>query len=119
MGTGDYGTHQARHAALVAEHGKPEHMPTADALDLARSSGAGISPYVTAPEVHASVYRDDAAADAYLESDRVHYGHPTLARVPLGDGRVLGILDLRPALRQALEGNQATCGCPPAASTTR
>jgi len=60
-----------------------------------------VDPTVTADDVYASVYRDQAAADAWADANLVHNGHPTLAKVPLPDGRVIGILDLRPALRRA------------------
>jgi hypothetical protein len=94
--------HEERRARLAAQWGTPERISGADALDAARAARAGISPYVAADDVYASIYRDDAAADAWLESNRVHQGHPALARVPLPDGRVIGILDLRPALRAAV-----------------
>jgi len=99
---------KARRAALTLEHGKPESIAASDALALARTALVPVDPAVTADDVFASIYRDDAAADAWAESNRVHYGHPVLAKVPLPDGRVVGILDLRPALersrREASEG---------------
>jgi hypothetical protein len=91
---------KARRAALAAEHGVPEPLAGSDALALARAVGGPIDPSVTAGDVYASVYRDEAAADAWAESNLVHYGHPSLAKVPLPDGRVVGILDLRPALEK-------------------
>lgn len=94
---------KARQARLIEQHGNAESISDGDALALARAAGAGISPDVTAYDVHASIYRDDTAAGAWLESNRVHHGHPTLARVLLDDGRVLGILDLRPELAKARE----------------
>jgi len=90
----------ARRNALAALHGIPEVIDPTDALEL-----AGIT-VVTADEVYASVYRDAAAADAWMGANLTQYGHPALARVPLADGRVIGILDLRPALRK-LEGRHS------------
>lgn len=92
---------KARRAALTMEHGKPGHLSPSDALALAKTAGVPVDPRVTADDVFAGVYRDEAAADAWAESNRVHYGHPSLAKVPLPDGRVVGILDLRPALERS------------------
>lgn len=95
---------KARRARLAGQYGMPEQISNADALELARTAQVGISPYLRADDwIYASIYRDDAAADAWLESNRVHHGHPTLARVPLPDGRVVGILDLRAELERARE----------------
>lgn len=93
--------HKARVARLAARYGTPEYVDAADALALAVTALVPVDPDVTAGDVYASAYRDDAAADAYLESNRVHNGHPALAKVPMPDGRVVGILDLRPALERA------------------
>lgn len=87
-----------RRAALAAAHGMPEALAASDALALARTARVPVSADVTADDVFASIYRDEPAADAWLQSNRVHNGHPTLATVPLPDGRVVGILDLRPSL---------------------
>jgi hypothetical protein len=96
--------HKARQERLASEHGMPEHISNADALALARTAGVPISPYVDADDwIYSSIYRDEAAAGAWLESNRVHHGHPTLARVPLPGGRVVGILDLRPSMKSARE----------------
>jgi hypothetical protein len=97
---------KARRAALTAEHGKPEHVAGSDALALARTAGIPVDPRVTAGDVFAAVYRDEAAADAWAESNLTHYGHPQLAKVPLPDGRVVGILDLRPALEKFAAGEE-------------
>jgi hypothetical protein len=91
---------KARRAALAAEHGRPEPLAGSDALALARAAGVPVDPQVTSGDIYASIYRDDAAADAWAESNLTHYGHPQLAKVPLPDGRVVGILDLRPALEK-------------------
>jgi hypothetical protein len=93
--------HAERRARLIEQHGMPEHISGSDALALARTSQVHVDPAATADDVHANIYRDAAAADAWLESNLTHHGHPALARVPLPDGRVVGILDLRPALERA------------------
>jgi len=93
--------HLARRAGLQERHGQPEPIAASDALALARASLVPVEADVTADDVYASIYRDAAAADAWLASDLKHHGHPALARVPLPDGRVVGILDLRPALERA------------------
>jgi len=99
---------RVRRQNLIEAHGAAEWIADADALALAAAAGVQADPAVTANDVYASIYRDDAAADAYVKSNLAHHGHPTLAKVPLPDGRVLGILDLRPALerarREAAEG---------------
>jgi hypothetical protein len=82
----------ARRNALIGQHGLPEHILSSEALKLARVE-------VTDPsDFYASIYRDKAAADAWMGSTLEHEGHPALARVDLPDGRVVGIYDLRPAL---------------------
>lgn len=92
--------HKARQNKLSAEHGKPEWIAASDALTL--GFNAGVITSVTSPsDYYASIYRDSAAADAWLESNLTHNGHPTLARFALPDGRVVGILDLRPALAES------------------
>lgn len=90
----------ARRDALIAEHGKPEKIADADALAQAAATQVSVDPTATAEDVYASIYRDAAAADAWLEANLTYYGHPALARVPLADGRVIGILDLRPAFKR-------------------
>jgi hypothetical protein len=101
--------HHARRERLASQYGMPEPIRASTALALARNASAltvveaATSAYVNADDVHASIYRDDAAADAWLESNLVHNGHPVLAKVPLPDGRVVGIMDLRPALKRARE----------------
>lgn len=92
---------KARRDALTAEHGTPVHVAESDALAQAAAARIRVDPAATANDVYASIYRDAAAAGAWVESDRVFHGHPVLAMVPLPDGRVIGILDLRPALERA------------------
>ena len=89
----------ARRARLTGQHGKPESISPSDALALAVTALVPVDPRVTADDVYAFIYRDGEAADAWAESNRVHNGIPTLAKVPLPDGRVVGILDLRPGAK--------------------
>jgi hypothetical protein len=99
--------HKARRDRLTAEHGRPVAIAASDALALAMTALVPVDPTVTADDVYASVYRDEEAADAWLESNLVHNGHPALAKVPLPDGRVIGILDLRPALARYAKGDES------------
>jgi hypothetical protein len=87
-----------RRARLTEQHGMPEHISASDALALARTALIPVEIGVVTDDIYASIYRDEAAAQAWLESNLIHNGHPTLARVPLPDGRVVGIMDMRPAL---------------------
>ena len=100
----------ARRADLRDHHGLPEPISAAKALALAMASLVPVDPAVTADDTYAGIYRNMAAAEAWLDSDLENHGYPTLARVALPDGRVVGILDLRPALdrarRDAAEGEQ-------------
>lgn len=102
--------HKARRARLIRQHGEPEGISAEEALGLARAARGDGGPDVAAVDVYASVYRDEAAAAAWAKSNLIHHGHPTLAAVPLPDGRVAGILDLRPAL--GLAGREAPGGEP-------
>jgi len=88
-----------RRAALTERYGAPEPISASDAIALAAAAGI----IVTAPVngLWASIYRDAEAAGAWGESNLVHNGHPTLKTVPLPDGRVIGLLDLRPAQERA------------------
>lgn len=94
---------KARTERLNGRYGKPESIAPSDALALAMTALVHVDPTATADDVYAFIYRDDAAADGWLESNRVHHGHPALAKVPLPDGRVVGILDLRPEMRKSQE----------------
>lgn len=100
----------ARRADLRDHHGLPEPIAAVHALALARAYLVPIDPAVTADDTYAGIYRDAAAAEAWMDSNMENNGYPTLARVTLPDGRVVGILDLRPALdrarRDAAEGEQ-------------
>ena len=93
--------HQARRADLREHYGVPEPFAASAALELARRSLVPVAAGVTAGVVYAGIFRDDMAAEAWLDSDLENHGYPTLARFPLPDGRVVGILDLRPALERA------------------
>jgi hypothetical protein len=92
-----------RRSRLTERHGTPVTISASDALAMAMTALIPVDPAVTADDVYASVYRDDAAADGWLESNLACNGHPTFAKVPLPDGRVVGILDLRPAMQRARE----------------
>jgi hypothetical protein len=95
--------HDARRDRLIEQYGMPERIAASDALALARTALVPVDLAATADDVYASIYRDDAAADGWLASNLEHYGHPALAKVPLPDGRVVGILDLRPSLKRMKE----------------
>ena len=114
-----------RRARLAARHGMPERISNSDALAAVRNAGADVSPYAAADDwIHASIYRDAAAADAWMESNRVHHGHTTMARAPLPDGRVVGILDLRAALKdhrghdRGLTARKRGRGAPPPSASS-
>ena len=93
---------EARRNELTRRYGRPEPIAAADALVLARYIRPGGLPEpVRADQVHASIYRDKLGADGWLVANKLHHGHPEYARVTLPDGRVVGILDLRPALARA------------------
>jgi len=100
----------AHRADLRERHGLPEPIAASRALALAWASDVAVDPAVTAGDVYGGIYRDMPAAEAWLDSDLENHGYPTLARVTLPDGRVVGILDLRPALdrarRDTAEGEQ-------------
>lgn len=100
----DWRGHMNRREQLIAAYGQPESIDPADALALARASIVRVDPTVTADDVYACIYRDEGAADGWLQSNLVNHGHPALAKVPLPDGRVIGILDLRPALKRIRGG---------------
>lgn len=93
--------HQRRRQ-LEAEHGKPVMLCSTDALALASTSVLDLSG-VKPNDLVAHIYRDAAAADAWLGSNSEMHGHPTLFRIGLPDGRVIGALDLRPAMKRAME----------------
>jgi len=95
--------HEARRDRLIEQHGKPEPISNADALALAMTALVPVEAAVTADQVYASIYRDEAAADAWMASNAEHQGIPSLAKAPMPDGRVVGILDLRPLLAKTRE----------------
>jgi hypothetical protein len=95
--------HKKRQAKLIRQYGMPEHVSASDALAKAMTALVPVDPRVTAGDVYAFIYRDEAAADGWADSNLTHNGVPTLAKVPLPDGRVIGILDLRPALQRTRE----------------
>lgn len=98
--------YRAEYERLIEQHGQPEGISPSGALALAATARVPVDPGLTADDVFASIYRDDAAADAYEDSGRVHHaGYPTLAKFPLPDGRVVILTDLRPTSRLAQEGS--------------
>ena len=103
--------HLARRADLIGHHGLPEPIGAAKALALAMAARVPVDPAVAADDTYSSIYRDAVAAEAWMDSNLENNGYPALARVALPDGRVVGILDLRPALdrarRDTAEGEQA------------
>jgi hypothetical protein len=94
---------KARRARLTEAYGKPERISAHDAAVLAATANIPVSGGPTEDDIVAHIYRDNAAADGWLDSNLLNHGHPTLAKVPLLDGRVVGILDLRPALKRLRE----------------
>lgn len=102
--------HQARdvrRAALEAEFGKPEIISNADAIAAAKAAQVSL-PYMPLSHdawIIAHIYRDVAAWEGWLASNTEHYGHTELVRVPLPDGRVIGILDLRASMPKAEEAS--------------
>jgi hypothetical protein len=93
--------HLARRADLIGHHGLPEPIAASAAMAMAVKARVPAVCGVAADDIYASIYRDDAAAEGWMDSNLENHGYPTLARVPLPDGRVVGILDLRPALDRA------------------
>lgn len=93
-----------RRAVLAGEHGgMPKSITPSDALAAANATHVPVDQTATADDVYAFIYRNKAAADAWGESNLTYNKVPTLAQVPLPDGRVIGILDLRPALKRFRE----------------
>lgn len=88
------------HTALVQRYRLPAPVDPAVALALARALGILKGADVAGDDTCAYIYRDGEAADAWLNFNLVHRSHPALAKMPLPDGRVIGILDLRPALER-------------------
>lgn len=88
----------ARKARLEERYGVPENIAASDALRL-----LGITYVTDAADFIGHIYRDQEAADGWLASNLEHHGHPALGTAPLPDGRVVGILDLRPSMARARE----------------
>jgi hypothetical protein len=82
-----------RHAALVAAHGQPVLFPDTGAALWLLNARHKVHPR----DAVAWVYRDQAAADAYAESNAAHFGVPSLGSVPHYGG-VLAVLSLAPVL---------------------
>jgi hypothetical protein len=88
---------------LAEQYGKPVNVRPYDALVMAMNAPQPVTLHINGTDILARTYRDPEAADAWL----AQADHPVLATVPLADGTVLGILDLRPALRAAKEARDA------------
>ncbi len=101
--------HAARHARLVALHGKPEPFDPVDALDV-----IGLAGEYHPGEVVAFTHRDLAGAAAFGASNREHHGHLPLASVP-HKGRVLGVTLLAPFSGRtgAVVAEYESAGCAP------
>jgi hypothetical protein len=80
-------------AELWHQYGRPKAADTAMALRL-----LGKRDEVHPRDAFACVYSSREAAEAFREANREHWGHPSLGIVVV-DGGVLGVSDLRPALR--------------------
>lgn len=87
--------HGQRRAALIAGHGQPTRFDPGEALRL-----LGLDGQLTAGQVSAHLYRDEASAAAWLASNAEHYGHAPLGTVTV-EGGVVGVLDIRAALARA------------------
>lgn len=85
---------EAWKADLWERHGRPRAVDPGLALRT-----AGLRADVHPRDVFASCYRDAVAAEAFAAANREHYGHPTLAVMTV-EGGILGIVDLRPSLRE-------------------
>jgi len=84
----------ARRAELISRYGKPGQGSKAEAVER-------LSLDVSPDDIYVGLYRDQMAADGWLAANLEDHGHPSLGSYPLEDGRVVGVLDLRPALRRA------------------
>lgn len=92
---------KARTASLESRFGHPENIPSSDALRLLMPgvNVSGIDP----DDVIGHIYRDREAADGWLASNLEHHGHPAIGTAVMADGRVVGVLNLRPSLDRARE----------------
>jgi hypothetical protein len=98
-----------RRAAMIEAYGEPERIDPSDALAQAVAALIPLPVPVPSPQdVWASVCRDQESAQAWAAGNLRHHGHPVTAYVPLADGRVIYILDLRPALAAAMARQNRT-----------
>ena len=102
----DLQARDVRRMQLEKDFSQPERISNADALAAAATAhvppkGGGLYPD---PDdwIVAHIYRDNVAADGWLASNTEHHGHTELLRVPLPDGRVILIMDLRESYRKAV-----------------
>ena len=87
--------HEQRRARLIEQHGQPARFHGGAALLL-----LGRRDQVHPRDVIASLYRDQAAADAWAASNWDHFRHPTLGTALVEGAGVVGVLDLRPMLME-------------------
>ena len=85
--------HSLSSTELIYTYGQPEVFDTAEALRLLALDEA-IHPH----DAIACTYPSQEAADAFDATNQVVHGHPPTLHLTLADGRVLGLIDLRPAL---------------------
>lgn len=101
---------------MFGKYGRPEPFPPRQALEKLElghwKTGPNNNPVwisdITDHEVMAFRYESQEAADAWAEGNLEHNGHPALGSYPdpAGDGAVIGVLDLRPALAALKEGQR-------------
>ena len=96
---------------MTARYGTPEQAGDRVALALARTVGVPLDPALAEDGwLYAGIYRDEAAANAWMESNRARHGYQVLAKVPQADGRVVGIYDLRgPENRRRVQWHDGWC----------
>lgn len=85
--------HEHRRARLIGLYGCPARFDAAAALRL-----LGLRREVHPRDVIAWAYRDQAAADGWAASNRVHYRHESLGTALVEGAGVVGVTDLRPML---------------------
>jgi len=82
-----------RRTALIEQHGRARAASPAEHDQVLSALGLKVSPR----DVLVFFYRDQAAADAYAESNRTWTGATSLGTIPAGN-EIAGVLDLRSLL---------------------
>jgi hypothetical protein len=82
----------ARREQMWATYGQPKTTDAASALEALGITDAMPS------QVHAFVYRDREAAEAYAAANLEHHGVSMLGTYELDTGEVVGVLDFRPQI---------------------